>query len=252
MFRQSMSKLLLDGLSLGFPLLPVPGDVVFPHQVVTLAVTDKKSIQAMEYARSRDEIIFLSATKLTLTQAGADLFFLLINPPWATDLESDEGKPDYSIFDAGTIGTILELKTFDGQAQVKVQGQSRGHVHYFDYDPDEWDKTFYSVYVETLTEPNEWPQELEALAHSLNSAFAGYAQRNPKITPEMVAQVTAIQNPSRRCDSMAQYLPRWPPPGETGTEEDYFEGLAKEKQNLLELLDPLERMAALEKILLST
>ncbi|MDR1084990.1 MAG: endopeptidase La [Deltaproteobacteria bacterium] len=196
-----------SGARLHLPLLPLRDVVVFPHMVVPLFVGREKSIKALEHAMSLDKSIFLCTQK---------------------EARVDEPQEE-DIHVMGTIGALLQLLRLpDGTVKALVEGRERGRIESFLPSPD-----FFYVEVEPLPEPAEPPLEVEALIRSLNSTFESFAKINKKISPEVIATMASIKDPSQLCDAMVNHL--------TLKLED--------KQTLLSLVSPLARMEALYELM---
>ncbi|MET0151701.1 MAG: endopeptidase La [Candidatus Binatia bacterium] len=137
---------------------------------------------------------------------------------------NDPGEED--IYRVGTLGTVVQLLRLpDGTVKVLVEGKKRARIqHYVDH-PE-----YFLVEVEELEEAVPRGTEVEALLRSVSSTFENYVKLNKKIPPEMVMSVAAIDDPSRLSDTIAAHL---------GVK-------IEDKQTLLELFDPTER---LEKVL---
>ncbi|MDR1577864.1 MAG: endopeptidase La [Deltaproteobacteria bacterium] len=192
---------------LHLPLLPLRDVVVFPHMVVPLFVGREKSIKALEHAMSLDKTVFLCTQK---------------------EARVDEPQEE-DIHPIGTIGALLQLLRLpDGTVKALVEGRERGQVNSFLPSPD-----FFYVEVEPLPEPVEPPLEVEALIRSLNSTFESYAKINKKISPEIIATMGSIKDPSQMCDSMVNHLAL----------------KLEDKQTLLTLVSPLARMETLYELM---
>jgi ATP-dependent Lon protease len=137
---------------------------------------------------------------------------------------NDPGEED--IYRVGTLGTVVQLLRLpDGTVKVLVEGKKRARIqHYVDH-PD-----YFLVEAEEIDEVTQRGTEVEALLRSVSSAFENYVKLNKKIPPEMVMSVAAIDDPARLSDTIAAHL---------GVK-------IEDKQTLLELFDPTER---LEKVL---
>src|SRR5262249_51513449 len=130
------------------------------------------------------------------------------------------------IYSIGTLGTVVQLLRLpDGTVKVLVEGKKRAQVvRYLD------ESEFFLVLAEEIEEKCEKTTEIEALLRSVNSTFEDYVKLNKKIPPEMIMSVASIEDPARLADTIVAHL-----------------GIKLEdKQTLLELLDPAER---LEKVL---
>ncbi len=137
---------------------------------------------------------------------------------------NDPGEED--IYRVGTLGTVVQLLRLpDGTVKVLVEGKKRARIQQYVDHPE-----YFLVEVEELEETVQRGTEVEALLRSVSSTFENYVKLNKKIPPEMVMSVAAIDDPSRLSDTIAAHL---------GVK-------IEDKQTLLELFDPTER---LEKVL---
>ena len=180
MFNLNKKKL-VDMMSeeFDFPLLPLRDVVVFPNMVVPLFVGRDKSIKALEYAMSKEKEIFLSAQR----DAKVD------NP----------GQRDIFLF--GTLGTVLQLLRLpDGTVKALIEGKQRARVEDFVHHPD-----FFMVRVKKVLE-DQPDAESSALSRAIAEGFDEYAKVNEKIGKDLVATVSAIEDPSRLSDTIAAHL----------------------------------------------
>jgi len=130
------------------------------------------------------------------------------------------------IYRVGTLGTVVQLLRLpDGTVKVLVEGKQRARVgRYLDH------AEFFIVEAEPIVEQCDKTTEVEALVRSVNSTFENYVKLNKKIPPEMIMSVASIDDPARLADTIVAHL-----------------GIKLEdKQTLLEMLNPAER---LEKVL---
>ena len=89
------------------PLLPVRDVVVYPYMILPLFVGREISIAAVDYALSRDRLIFLATQK---------------------DVSEEEPAPD-AIFRVGTVAMIMRmLKLPDGRVKILVQGLAKARI----------------------------------------------------------------------------------------------------------------------------
>ena len=131
----------------------------------------------------------------------------------------------------GTIGSVLQLLRLpDGTVKALVEGKSRGRIAEFLPNPD-----FFYVEIEPIVEPEEQQAEVEALIRSVNSTFDQYAKINKKIPAEILASSASITDPSRLADTIVGHL--------TVKLED--------KQRLLEIFSPVQRLEALYELMRS-
>src|SRR3954454_2860402 len=163
-----------------FPVLPLRDIVVFPHMIVPLFVGREKSIRALEEVMRTDRHILL-----------------------ATQLNASEDDPSIeAIYKIGTLATVLQLlKLPDGTVKVLVEGVERAKVRTYTA-PEE----FYEAEAEVLGDGAGEKVEAEALARSVVSEFESYVKLNKKVSPEVVAAVTQIDDYSKLADTIASHL----------------------------------------------
>lgn len=191
---------------LELPILPLRDVVVYPHMVIPLFVGRPKSVKALEAAMLENKKVFLVAQR----QSAKD-------DPIGDDL-----------FEIGTISSLLQLlKLPDGTVKVLVEGEQRAKALTYHQDKTE----FLMAKLEVLNEVHEahGDKELEILVRSLVSQFEQYIKLNKKIPPEVMASISAIDDPNRLVDTIAAHLTI----------------KMEEKQTLLETLDIGERLERL-------
>ena len=185
------------------PLLPLRDIVVFPYMVAPLFVGRAKSVQALAEAMNRDKTVFLATQK----RAGID------NPA------------EQDISEVGTIGKVLQLLRLpDGTVKALVEGKMRARIRRF--LPEE---KFFRVELERLQETEIPAAEATALMRSILEAFEEYAGVNRNISKELLASLTAIQDPSQLADTAASH----------------FSFKLEDKQRLLDTVNLSERMSLL-------
>lgn len=185
------------------PLLALRDIIVFPQMVVPLFVGREKSVRALEEAERLKKPIMLSAQK---------------------DAKTHHPGPD-DIYHVGTLGDIMQMmKLADGTVKVLVEGKKRARINRFVETED-----FFLVEVNELPEKTEMTSELKALIRSVTSSFETYVKLGKKISPEMIHQIHAIEDPFRLADAVIVHL----------------NIKLEEKQEILETDDAVER---LEKI----
>jgi ATP-dependent Lon protease len=163
-----------------YPVLPLRDIVVFPHMIVPLFVGREKSIRALEEVMKADKLILLA------TQKNA----------------SDDDPATDAIFTAGTLASVLQLlKLPDGTVKVLVEGQVRAKVLGYTRAED-----FYEADAEVLADEPSETVELEGLARTIVSEFDSYVKLNKKISPEVAAAVTQIDDHSKLADTIASHL----------------------------------------------
>ena len=163
-----------------YPVLPLRDIVVFPHMIVPLFVGREKSIRALEEVMKADKLILLA------TQVNA----------------ADDDPATDAIFATGTLASVLQLlKLPDGTVKVLVEGQVRAKVQTYTRTDD-----YYEADAEALADDSIDKVEVEALARSVLSEFDGYVKLNKKISPEVVAAVTQIDDYAKLADTVASHL----------------------------------------------
>jgi len=163
-----------------YPVLPLRDIVVFPHMIVPLFVGREKSIRALEEVVKTDGLILLATQK----NAG-----------------DDDPQPN-EIYEIGTLARVLQLlKLPDSTVKVLVEGVGRAKAS--SYSASE---SFYEAEATGLAEEEGKKVEVEALARSVVSEFESYVKLNKKISGEIVAAVTQIDEPTKLADTVASHL----------------------------------------------
>jgi ATP-dependent Lon protease len=144
----------------------------------------------------------------------------------ATQRNVDIDDPQPS--DIFSTATLVEVKTMyrqsDGSIQVVLNGLNRVQIEeYLDTDP------FLRVKVAICDDTQVNGPQADALVHHATSLFERYAQLNRRFSVEDIKPIVALKTPARLADTLAAHL------------ITQFE----QQQELLETLDPMER---LEKI----
>ncbi|CAN7498503.1 endopeptidase La [Phyllobacterium sp. LjRoot231] len=173
-------KTLAGGESGLYAVLPLRDIVVFPHMIVPLFVGREKSIRALEEVMGVDKQILLATQK---------------------NAADDDPQAD-AIYTIGTVANVLQLlKLPDGTVKVLVEGIARAEITSFSERED-----YHEAAAVTLTEPEEDPVEIEALARSVVSDFENYVKLNKKISPEVVGAAGQIEDYSKLADTVASHL----------------------------------------------
>ncbi len=126
------------------------------------------------------------------------------------------------IYMVGTVASVVQhLYLPDGTMKVLIEGERRGRGLRYREQAD-----FFLAEVEEIEERwSERSGELEALVRDVNAAFAAYVLPK-KVPPPLIGAVAAIKDPARLADTLVANL-------EIGLED---------KQMLLEIFDPVERL----------
>ena len=184
------------------PLLPVRDVVVYPYMILPLFVGREISINAVDYALSKDRMIFLATQR---------------------DVGDEDPAPE-AIYEVGTVAMIMRmLKLPDGRVKILVQGLTKARVTEYLAE-----KPFYSVRIERVVEPAalENTLEAEALIRTVKEELGKIVALGKAVSPEVMVIVENMQEPGSLADLVASNI---------GLK-------VEEAQGLLEVIDPLERL----------
>ena len=144
---------------------------------------------------------------------------------------SNNEPQSVDIYETGTVANVLQiLKLTDGTMKVLVEGLQRGRIESFIDNPD-----YFEVEVSRIHENDQLTPDVKALMRSVGTLFNQYVKLNQKIPLEAVAGSANILEPHRYADTLAAYM--------------VFQ--TQEKQELLETLNPADRLTKLLNILKS-
>ena len=171
---------IVPGSEGAYAVLPLRDIVVFPHMIVPLFVGREKSIRALEEVVKNDQHIVL-ATQINATE----------------DDPSGDG-----IYKVGTVASVLQLlKLPDGTVKVLVEGAGRARIKNY-LRTDE----YYEAEVEILPDELGDKVEAEALARSVMAEFENYVKLNKKVSPEITAAVSQLEDAAKLADTVASHL----------------------------------------------
>ena len=141
----------------------------------------------------------------------------------ATQKDASQDNPSADdIYGVGTISNIVQsLKLPDGNIKVLVEGIQRGRTIRTSSDKD-----YFRAQVEIEPVPAVSQAKMSLLTKRLNILFEEFAKLNPNINYETIVQAARNTTPERLSDTIGANLP-------IGVED---------KQLLLEILDPADRM----------
>ena len=126
------------------------------------------------------------------------------------------------LYTVGTIASILQLlKLPDGTVKVLVEGQSRARLERLN-DRNEYLDADLSI-IEAIPADEA---DMKVLLRAVVDQFENYVKLNRKIQPDSVATITKITDPGTLADTVAAQLSI----------------KLSEKQELLEIVDPKERL----------
>jgi ATP-dependent Lon protease len=144
------------------------------------------------------------------------------------DASVDDPRPD-DIFTMGCVANIVQnLKLPDGNIKVLVEGVDRARAM-------EWkeDKGFYRVVVKLLPRQKDTPEDIEATMSRVVSLFEQYVKISNNLHYDAMIAAVRVDDPGKLADTIAAHLL-------VGVDE---------KQNLLEIIAPAERLARIAGIL---
>ena len=167
------------------PVLPLRDIVAFPNGVLSLFVSTKSSIMALESALSGDKQILL------VSKRDAEC-----EKPGAQDL-----------FGVGASATVLQLlKLPDDTVKVLVEGVARARIADMRHNG-----RHLVADVDIAEEPRVDIAMAEAVARAVSSQFEAFvesaAEASKKVPPETVSSVASIDEPGRLIDTIATQLP---------------------------------------------
>ena len=143
------------------------------------------------------------------------------------DAANDDPNPN-DIYTMGCIANIVQsLKLPDGNVKVLVEGVDRARVV-------EWkeDKGFFRVVAKALTHPDT-SGDVEGTMSRVVSLFEQYVKLSNNLQYDAMIAAVRVDDPSKLADTIAAHLM-------IGVDE---------KQNLLEIISPLERLVRIASIL---
>ena len=144
------------------------------------------------------------------------------------DASIDDPQPD-DIYTMGCVANVVQsLKLPDGNIKVLVEGVERARAV-------EWkeDKGFYRVVVKVLPRQKEMPADIEETMSRVVSLFEQYVKLSNNLHYDAMIAAVRVDDPGKLADTIAAHLL-------VGVDE---------KQNLLEIISPLERLNRIAGIL---
>ena len=144
------------------------------------------------------------------------------------DAANDDPQPA-DIFTMGCVANIVQsLKLPDGNIKVLVEGVDRARAV-------EWkeDKGFFRVVVKVLPRTKDAAGDVEATMSRAVSLFEQYVKLSNNLHYDAMVAAVRVDDPSKLADTIAAHLV-------VGVEE---------KQNLLEIVSPLERLNRISAVL---
>ncbi len=145
------------------------------------------------------------------------------------NIQVEDPTPD-DIYSIGTVCEVLQiLKMPDGTLKALVEGINRAQWTDFKLN----DKGYIEVGIKVFDEKIEKTAEAEAIMRRAVSLFEQYVKLNPRMPMEVSISVSNITDPARLADTIASHLAI----------------KNNDKQSILELVDPVERLEKIVQIL---
>jgi ATP-dependent Lon protease len=144
------------------------------------------------------------------------------------DASNDDPKPD-DVYTMGCVANVVQsLKLPDGNIKVLVEGVDRARAV-------EWkeDKGFYRVVIKVLAKQKEAAADVEATMGRVVTLFEQYVKLSNNLHYDAMIAAVRVDDPGKLADTIAAHLL-------VGVDE---------KQNLLEINSPLERLNRIAGIL---
>lgn len=192
------------------PLLPVRDLVVYPFMILPLFVGRETSIKAVEESlNNTDRLILLSSQK---------------------DITAESPSPS-EIYEMGTVAMIMRMRKLpDGRVKILIQGLAKARIKEFvSTEP------FYQVKVEKVETQSmtATTSTIEALSRTVKENLEKVISLGKVLSPDILMVLEDIQDPGRLADLVASNLNL----------------KVTEAQKVLEILDPVERLNYINKVL---
>lgn len=178
--RTSESTGLVD-VNEAVPVIPLKDVVIFPNMAVPLFIGRPKSINALDTATKKDNMVLFLSQK---------------NP------QDNEVTPQ-NLHETGTLAKVLQvLKLPDGTNKVLVEGKSRAKASEI-VDQD----GYFSTIVEVLTTKTDATKiELEAIKREIVQQFEEFASLNQKIPEDIVSLISKFDNLEQLADIITSHV----------------------------------------------
>ena len=198
-------------VTFGIPLIALRGLVVFPEMVLHFDLARKQSVDALNAAMEYGQEIFLTAQK----------------DPAVEDPNIDD------LFEIGCIAKIRQVITMpeNDSLRVIVEGDTRArilhgfHGNYLYADVER---------IADRNDPDVAKDYVSALIRKTRDYFDEYTSFSPKMAPDVIMRVVDDDAPGGIADYIASVIPL-----------DY-----ELKQELLETLDPVDRLEKMDAVLI--
>src|ERR1035438_6621829 len=144
------------------------------------------------------------------------------------DASVDEPRPD-EIYSVGTVANIVQsLKLPDGNIKVLVEGIERGKIISVSED-----EGYFRALVKTFNFKIDAGTQLEALVSRVTGLFEQYVKRSQNLNYETMIAAIRVDEPGKLADTVGANL----------------QLTIEEKQELLEIFDPVDRLTRVAEML---
>jgi ATP-dependent Lon protease len=144
------------------------------------------------------------------------------------DASVDEPRPD-EIYSVGTVANIVQsLRLPDGNIKVLVEGVERGKIVSVSED-----EGFFKAVVKTFHFKVETGAQLEALTTRVTTLFEQYVKLSQNLNYETMIAAIRVDEPGKLADTVGANL----------------QLTIEEKQELLEIFDPIDRLTRVAEML---
>ena len=201
-----------------------------------LTAKDKSDTRRLPMMPIRDVVIFpymmtpfvvgreSSVRALEEALAGDKKIFLATQH----DPSVDEPRPD-EIFSVGTVANIVQsLKQSDGNIKVLVEGVERGKIVSVSEDDG-----YFRAMIKTFHFKVDGGPQLEALVGRCTNLFEQYVKLSQNLNYETMIAAIRVDDPSKLSDTVGANL----------------QLTIEEKQELLEIFDPIDRLTRVTEML---
>jgi ATP-dependent Lon protease len=205
-----LSEIISTPVSEVLPIMPLRNTVVFPHQVIPLAVGREKSLNLLSGLDEETKVIGL--------------------------ISQQDGRieePSYEdLYRFGTAAMILKkFKMPDGSEQLIVQGLYRFEVSEFSKSDPYFEAIVKQKVDELVTQDQDF--EVDALSNNIKNIFQKIVDHTPYLTNEHRVMVLNTEDPSKLADVIASQV----------------NFTVTEKEQILEMLDVKERLTRVNYLL---
>lgn len=159
------------------PLIPLRGLSILPSEVKHFDVARERSIEALEEAMVKDQLIFLTTQK---------------------EIKVEKPAPE-DFYDVGVVCKIKQMLKLPGDSiRVLVEGKYRAKIENILNT-----EQLFEVDISKHREKRKKDTETEALMRSILDVFENYVKVNKKLDPEIFMTASTIEDPDKFADTIA-------------------------------------------------